>query len=90
MALEGLAGADALDGEGVRAARLLGAAARAREETGAPLPAAERFDVDRITAAVRGLLGDAALEREWAHGHGWVLSAAVHEALAGPSVPERA
>ncbi|WP_199725811.1 BTAD domain-containing putative transcriptional regulator [Nocardiopsis sp. Huas11] len=90
MALEGLAGADALDGEGERAARLLGAAARAREETGAPLPSAERFDVDRITAAVRGLLGEAALERAWAHGHGWVLSEAVERALGEPSVPERA
>ncbi|GAB2491513.1 AfsR/SARP family transcriptional regulator [Nocardiopsis aegyptia] len=89
MALEGLAGADALDGEGVRAARLLGAAARAREEAGAPMPAAERFDVDRITAAVRGLLGDAGLEREWAHGHGWMLSEAVPQALGEP-VPERA
>ncbi|MFE3457488.1 BTAD domain-containing putative transcriptional regulator [Nocardiopsis aegyptia] len=90
MALEGLAGADALDGEGVRAARLLGAAARAREEAGAPMPAAERFDVDRITAAVRGLLGDAGLEREWAHGHGWRLSEAVPNALGEPSVAERA
>ncbi|WP_304454088.1 BTAD domain-containing putative transcriptional regulator [Nocardiopsis sp. YSL2] len=90
MALEGLAGADALVGEGVRAARLLGAAARAREETGAPLPAAERFDVDRITTAVRGLLGDAALEHEWSHGHEWMLSEAVHRALGEPSVPERA
>ncbi|KOX24075.1 BTAD domain-containing putative transcriptional regulator [Nocardiopsis sp. NRRL B-16309] len=90
MALEGLAGADALVGEGVRAARLLGAAARAREETGAPLPEAERFDVDRIIAAVRGLLGEAALEREWSHGHEWVLSEAVLRALGEPSVPERA
>ena len=90
MALEGLAGADALVGEGLRAARLLGAAARARAEAGAPLPAAERFDVDRITAAVRGSLGGAALEREWAHGHGWVLSEAVDRALAEPSVPESA
>lgn len=90
MALEGLAGADALADEGVRAARLLGAAARAREAAGAPLPVAERFDVDRITAAVRGLLGDAALEGEWAHGHEWTLSEAVQRALGEPSVPERA
>ncbi|WP_232668395.1 BTAD domain-containing putative transcriptional regulator [Pseudonocardia sp. TRM90224] len=53
LAQEGLAGAHALAGEHAEAARLLDAAARARESVGAPLPQAERFDVDRITAAVR-------------------------------------
>jgi hypothetical protein len=44
----------------VRAVRLLGAATALRASAGAPLPAAERGDVDRITAAVRRTLGDAA------------------------------
>ncbi|WP_461070742.1 hypothetical protein, partial [Streptomyces pseudoechinosporeus] len=39
--------------------RLLGAAAAARASVGAPLPAGERGDVDRVTAAVRAVLGEA-------------------------------
>ncbi|MDO3650422.1 BTAD domain-containing putative transcriptional regulator [Nocardia mangyaensis] len=53
LAQEGLAGAAALAGDIEQARRLLSAAAAAREETGAPLPRAERIDVDRITAAIR-------------------------------------
>ncbi|SDM84563.1 BTAD domain-containing putative transcriptional regulator [Allokutzneria albata] len=52
LALEGLAGVHALAGELSRAARLLGAADAARRSVGMPLPAAERGDVDRISAAV--------------------------------------
>ncbi|MFB4316630.1 BTAD domain-containing putative transcriptional regulator [Actinomadura sp. 21ATH] len=55
LAYEGLAGAE---DDAVRAARLLGAAARLRASVGAPLPAAERGDVDRITAAARRALGE--------------------------------
>ncbi|NBE83875.1 BTAD domain-containing putative transcriptional regulator [Micromonospora rubida] len=57
LAREGLAGAYALAGQPVRAARLLGAAVRARESSGAPLPEAERGDVDRITVEVLATLG---------------------------------
>ncbi|MFF8609626.1 ATP-binding protein [Streptomyces sp. NPDC015346] len=57
LAYEGLAGAYVLLGEPERAARLLGTAARAREAAGAPLPKAERGDVDRITARVLAALG---------------------------------
>ncbi|MEJ3657866.1 BTAD domain-containing putative transcriptional regulator [Actinomycetes bacterium KLBMP 9759] len=53
LAQEGLAGAHALAGDHAEALRLLDAAARNRESAGAPLPTAERFDVDRITAALR-------------------------------------
>ncbi|MEW1845161.1 BTAD domain-containing putative transcriptional regulator [Nonomuraea angiospora] len=67
LALEGLAGARALGGRHEEAALLLGRAAALRAAAGAPLPAGERGDVDRITAAVRAALGqealDAALER---------------------------
>ncbi|MEU0725963.1 BTAD domain-containing putative transcriptional regulator [Streptomyces sp. NPDC006140] len=59
LALEGLAAAHALaDGPGT-AALLLGAASAARAATGAPLPAAERLDVDRTTAAATAALGAA-------------------------------
>ncbi|OZM80355.1 BTAD domain-containing putative transcriptional regulator [Pseudonocardia sp. MH-G8] len=57
-ALDGLAGAEALAGDHQRAARLLGAAARAREAAGGPLPPGERGDVERITRVVRAALGD--------------------------------
>ncbi|SEG96879.1 Predicted ATPase [Saccharopolyspora kobensis] len=53
LALEGLAGAKALLGDTEAAARLLGRAAVTRESVGAPLPRAERADVDRITARAR-------------------------------------
>ncbi|MGW6461705.1 ATP-binding protein, partial [Streptomyces sp. NPDC055078] len=56
LALEGLAGAAVLGGDPAEAARLLGAAAAARESVDAPLPPAERGDVDRITAAAQAAL----------------------------------
>ncbi|WP_040421247.1 BTAD domain-containing putative transcriptional regulator [Actinopolymorpha alba] len=68
LALEGLAGARALAGHPVRAARLLGAASAARASVGAPLPAAERGDVDRITAALQAALGEAGLEAGFEQG----------------------
>lgn len=54
---EGLAGAAAAEGAYEEAAALLGEAAALRESVGAPLPPAERGDVDRIAAAVRAALG---------------------------------
>ncbi len=62
LAVEGLAGAHALAGEHELAARLLGAAARTRQSVGAPLPVAERGDVDRITSAARQRLGEQAFQ----------------------------
>lgn len=52
LALEGLAGVEALAGDHRKAAELLTQAAAARESVGRPLPPAERFDVDRIAAAI--------------------------------------
>ncbi|YCK37435.1 BTAD domain-containing putative transcriptional regulator [Actinomadura sp. ATCC 39365] len=57
LSLEGLAGAAALAGTPERAALLLGAADGLRGSVGAPLPAAERGDVERITAAAVAVLG---------------------------------
>jgi ATP/maltotriose-dependent transcriptional regulator MalT len=49
LAHEGLAGAYSIAGDHERAAQLLREGARLRESVGAPLPPAERGDVDRIT-----------------------------------------
>ncbi|MGI5441695.1 AfsR/SARP family transcriptional regulator [Streptomyces shenzhenensis] len=64
LSLEGLAGAAVLcrwagrERGAVCAAQLLGAADAARCGVGAPLPTAERGDVDRIAAVARAVLGD--------------------------------
>ncbi|CAL9411807.1 hypothetical protein SUDANB121_01684 [Nocardiopsis dassonvillei] len=88
LALEGLAGAAALDGDGAAAARLVGCAERIREEAGAPMPEAERFDVDRALAAARALLGSEAVERARSGGRDLSLEAAVAEALSPAREPQ--
>lgn len=70
LGLEGLAGAEAAGGDHHRAARLLGAAAAARDSVGAPLPKAERGDVDRITAMISAAIGESALSEEATNGAG--------------------
>ncbi|MBP2475465.1 putative ATPase/DNA-binding SARP family transcriptional activator [Crossiella equi] len=58
FAEEGLAGAH-LPADPARSALLLGRAAARREAVGAPLPPAERGDVERLTRAARTALGPA-------------------------------
>ncbi|GAB3716487.1 BTAD domain-containing putative transcriptional regulator [Nocardiopsis oceani] len=70
LALEGSAGVAVLDGDAGAAARLLGAAAAARESVGAPLPGAERGDVDRISAATAAVLGEQAFTKAFGEGQG--------------------
>ncbi|SDM66377.1 BTAD domain-containing putative transcriptional regulator [Allokutzneria albata] len=53
LAQEGLAGAHSLAGDHEYAARLLAEAAAARNAVGAPLPSAERGDVDRVRTRLR-------------------------------------
>jgi len=57
-AAEGLAGALVLCGDADSAARLLGAADALRRRSGGPMPAPERFDVDRAERRARDQLGD--------------------------------
>ncbi|MET4922263.1 NB-ARC domain-containing protein, partial [Streptomyces sp. PSRA5] len=59
LAVEGLAGARAAAGRYGDSARLLGMAAAARDSVRAPLPPAERGDVDRVSAVAREALGTA-------------------------------
>ena len=88
LSLEGLAGAAALRGTAPAAgcaALLLGAADAARRSVGAPLPAAERTDVDRVTRSARKTLGDAAFDRSFTHGSRLTPEEALRESAAsGP------
>lgn len=68
LALEGLAGAEVLTGRHDSAAALLGAADAARRRAGAPLPEAERGDVDRIGIAARAVLGEKGFAGEFEKG----------------------
>lgn len=68
LSLEGLAGAAALTDAAGRAAGLLGAADAARRGAGAPLPPAERGDVDRITARATAALGETAFAQAYGEG----------------------
>ncbi|MFD4828407.1 BTAD domain-containing putative transcriptional regulator [Streptomyces uncialis] len=86
LALEGLAGTAALDGRHRAAARLLGAAAAAREEVDAPLPPAERGDVDRITRAVRAALDGDRFDTETHAGR--ALGTAIRPDGTAPGTPD--
>ncbi|MER5423990.1 BTAD domain-containing putative transcriptional regulator [Streptosporangium roseum] len=71
LSLEGLAGVAALSGEEDRArlaGMLLGAADAARRSVNAPLPPAERGDVERITAAAIAVLGQEAFAAAFRQG----------------------
>ncbi|WP_405448367.1 winged helix-turn-helix domain-containing protein [Streptomyces achromogenes] len=83
LSLEGLAGAAALRGTesaATCAALLLGAADAARRSVGAPLPPAERTDVDRIERAARATLGDTAFTRSFTDGTRLTPEEALREA----------
>ncbi|MGX1128936.1 putative ATPase/DNA-binding SARP family transcriptional activator [Streptomyces glaucescens] len=85
LALEGLAAAHALAGDAEAAALLLGSAAAARAATGAPLPPAERPDVDRATAAATAALGTARFADTFAEGQTLPPEAARARTRASPS-----
>lgn len=82
--LAGLASADALEGHSQRAARLWGAAERLRTSIGArPAPAA-RATRERLMAAAREELGEAAFADAWAEGEAMSLDEALAYALEEP------
>lgn len=83
LSLEGLAGAASLGGPGTPAecaALLLGAADAARRGVGAPLPPAERGDVDRVAAAARAALGGPAFTEGFERGARLTAEEAVRHA----------
>jgi len=91
LSLEGLAGAAALGGRGEAAecsALLLGAADTARRGVGAPLPPAERADVDRATAAARAALGSTAFTEAFGRGARLTAEEAVRHARTALDWPD--
>ena len=58
--IECLASLNAKQGKREQSARLWGAGERFREDIGSPLPPASQEDHDRIVAAARQIVGDAA------------------------------
>jgi non-specific serine/threonine protein kinase len=80
-ALEGFAELAAAKHAHVRAATILGAAARLREETGVSLTLPEEREHRRVAAAARAALGDAAFDQAWHEGRAMDLKMAARYAL---------
>ena len=80
--LEGVAVLAAESGRCEAAARLLGASAAMRDAAGAPVPANDRADYDRLLDRVRAALPGAAFAAIWAAGRALSLEEAIAEALA--------
>jgi DNA-binding CsgD family transcriptional regulator/tetratricopeptide (TPR) repeat protein len=79
--LEGLASMAGTKAEGVRAARLYGAAKALRSAIGAPLPPVDRTDYERHLAAARGKLDENSWEMAWAEGQAMAFEQAIEYAL---------
>ncbi|MCP2258299.1 putative ATPase [Streptoalloteichus tenebrarius] len=85
LALEGLGAALSAAGEHQAAARLLGTADALRLSVGAPLPPAERGDVDRAATRIRGALGPAGFTAAFREGAGTPVDEVVNALLADHS-----
>ena len=81
--LESLALTATAIGDGVRAARLLGAAELLREASGDPMTEPEREEYDVGVAALKGQLAPAELEAAWGEGRGMTAAAAIGYAVGG-------
>jgi hypothetical protein len=80
--LNTLAGVAALSGQGVRAARLWGAADYLHRTNGIQVPAVFKVDFGALMAETRALLGDRAFETAWREGRALPFKAAIDYALA--------
>jgi predicted ATPase len=79
--IENLGGVAAYAGRPADAARLIGAADRAREELGTPLPEGEKVAYNRYVAAAKEALGDEGFRAAWAEGRDMTLEEAADYAL---------
>jgi predicted ATPase/DNA-binding winged helix-turn-helix (wHTH) protein len=84
-ALEGFAELAVAKHAAKRAATILGAAARLREEMGLPIPVHEERDHKRMAAAARAALDVDAFDQAWREGSAMDLDEAVRYALDGRS-----
>jgi ATP/maltotriose-dependent transcriptional regulator MalT len=85
--LEGFAGLAGARAQGVRAARLWGAAETLRERLSAPLPPADRPDYDRSKSTARAPLAEGSWEKAFAVGKSTPLEEAAEYALSGEEEP---
>jgi predicted ATPase/DNA-binding XRE family transcriptional regulator len=81
LCLEGLARVAVAQGRMERAARLCGAAAALREDSGWPLPPVKRAEHERTVAAAREALGEEAFEAAWVRGHALPLEETITDTL---------
>jgi non-specific serine/threonine protein kinase len=87
-ALEGFAELAAAKHAHKRAATILGAAARMREEIGHSIPLNEEREHARVVAATRTALGDEAFDQAWREGSAMELEEAVRYALEDKAKPD--
>jgi tetratricopeptide (TPR) repeat protein len=79
--LEGCAGLAQAQQQPQRAVRLYGASDALGAALGVPLPPNERAEVDRLLAALRATLGEAAFDSAWSAGRALTWEQAIHYAL---------
>lgn len=79
--LEGMAGAEAAQGQFHRAAQLVGAVDQFREALGSPLPRTDQNGYDHTIAVTGSRLGDEAFRAAWADGRAMSLEQVVVLAL---------
>jgi predicted ATPase len=84
-ALEGLAAVAAIDADGIRAARLFGAAASLRTAVGAPLSDTENEPCERYIRQARKQLGDTRYDLEYDAGTQLSPESAIEYALENPA-----
>lgn len=87
VSLMGIGGVAAARGDGARAARLLAAAQGSLDKQGIVQAFADRAELDRSVASVRGLLGADAFASAWAAGLTLTLDEAMDCALEAVSPP---
>ena len=87
VGLEGLAKSAGMAADGVRAARLLGAASALRESLGTPLTSHERREVEEAIAAAQATLSEEQWAAAFAVGEALSLEEAVTEALGHETPP---
>jgi predicted ATPase/class 3 adenylate cyclase len=88
--LEGFAGLAVAQGQGKRAARLLGAVESLREAIRTPVAPANQADHARKISAARSALGEQEFAAAWAEGRAMTLEQAISEAMTAADADQQA